>query len=147
MKVVLLSDVKSQGKKGEIINVSDGYARNFLFKNNLAVEATANMVNSITLAKKAEEHRHQVEKEEAMALAKKLDAIVVTVKIKVGESGKLFGALNSASIAEALEGQGISIDKKKIVVETPIKNLGSYVVVVKPYAEVTAKLKVNVEKL
>ena len=148
MKVILLKDVKGQGKKDDIIDVSDGYARNFLLKNGLAKEATATNVNSVNIAKKAEEHRKAVEKAEAMELAKKISAISVTVKIKVGETGKLFGALNTQAIADALKAQhNIDIDKKKIVLADPIKSIGVYTVTVKPYAEVSAKLQVNVSAL
>lgn len=148
MKVILLKDVKGQGKKNDIIEVSDGYARNFLLKNGLAKEATATNVNSINIAKKAEEHRKAVEKAEAVELAKKLGEISVTVKIKVGETGKLFGALNTQAIADAIKAQhGLDIDKKKIVLAEPIKSVGVYTVTVKPYAEVSAKLKVTVAAL
>ncbi len=148
MKVILLKDVKGQGKKDDIINVSDGYARNFLLKNGLAKEATSTNVNSVNIAKKAEEHRKAVEKAEAVELAKKISDISVSVKIKVGETGKLFGALNTQAIADALKAQhGLEIDKKKIVLSDPIKSVGSYTVTVKPYAEVSAKLKVTVSAL
>lgn len=148
MKVILLKDVKGQGKKDDIIDVSDGYARNFLLKNGLAKEATSTNVNSVNISKKAEEHRKAVEKAEAMELAKKINDISVTVKIKVGETGKLFGALNTQAISDALKVQhNIDIDKKKIVLADPIKLVGTYTVVIKPYAEVSAKLKVIVAAL
>lgn len=147
MKVILLKDVKGLGKKDDIKEVSDGYARNFLLKQGLAKEATATNVNSVNIAKKAEEHRRAVEKAEALELAKKLSATTVTIKVKVGETGKLFGALNTQAIADALAKEGISIDKKKIVLADPIKLVGAYEVTVKPYAEVSAKLKVVVKAL
>ena len=147
MKVILLKDVKGQGKKDDIIEVSDGYARNFLLKNNLAVQASATSVNSIKIAKAAEDHRKSVEKAEAIELAKKIETMHVVVEIKAGETGKLFGALNTQSIADALQKQGVSIDKKKIVLSDPIKTCGEYVITVKPYAEVSAKLKVTVKAL
>ena len=140
MKVILKADVKGQGKKGEIINVSDGYARNFLFKNNLAAEATASTLNSARISAEAAEHRKAVEKAAAQELKKKLDSETVTVKIKVGESGKLFGALNTQNIADALSAKGYEVDKKKIVIAEPIKALGRYSVTVKCYAEISAKL-------
>ena len=145
MKVILKADVKGQGKKGEIINVSDGYARNFLFKNNLATEATASTLNSARISAEAAEHRKAVEKAAAQELKKKLDSETVTVKIKVGESGKLFGALNTQNIADALSAKGYEVDKKKIVIAEPIKALGRYSVTVKCYAEISAKLTVIVE--
>lgn len=144
MKVILTQDVKSQGKKGDIINVSDGYARNFLFKNNLAVEANAANVNSINIKKAADAHRKQEEKAAAAELAKKLDATEVTVSIKTGENGRLYGSLGGGDIAAALEEKGIEIDKRKIVLTSPIKVLGTYKVSVKPYAEITATLTVHV---
>lgn len=147
MKVILKADVKGQGKKGEIINVSDGYARNFLFKNNLAAEATAQVVNNARISAEAAEHRKAVEKAAAEELKKKLDAESVTVKIKVGESGKLFGALNTQNISDALAAKGYEIDKKKIAISEPIKSLGRFTVNVKLYAEISAKLTVVVEAL
>lgn len=147
MKVILKADVKGQGKKGDIINVSDGYARNFLFKNGLAAEATASVVNSARISAEAAEHRKAVEKAEALELKKKLEGESVTVKIKVGETGKLFGSLNNQQIADALAEKGITVDKKKIVISEPIKSVGRYTVTVKCYAEVSAKLSVTVEAL
>ena len=147
MKVVLLADVKGQGKKNDIIEVSDGYARNFLIKNKLAQEATATLVNSLKLSKAADERRKAIEKAEALELAKKLNGTTVTVKIKAGETGKLFGALNTQSVADALAAAGYQIDKKKIVLNDVIKAVGIYEVVVKPYAEVSAKIKVEVVAL
>lgn len=147
MKVILLKDVKGLGKKDDIKEVSDGYARNFLLKTGSAKEATSTNVNSINIAKSAEQHRKSVEKAEAMELAKKLNATTVTVKVKVGETGKLFGALNTQAISDALAKMGIELDKKKIVLADPIKSIGVYEVAVKPYAEVSAKLKVVVEAL
>lgn len=147
MKVILTQDVKSQGKKGDILNVSDGYARNFLIKNNLAVEANASNVNSVNIQKAALVHKKQEEKAAAMELAEKLNKTTVCVKIKTGESGRLFGALNSQAIADALSADGIEVDKRKIVLAEPIKALGTYKVTVKPYAEVSATLTVKVEAL
>ena len=145
MKVILKADVKGQGKKGEVITVSDGYARNFLFKNGLAEEATASGLNAVRLAAEAAEHRKAVEKAAAIELKKQLDQTTVTVKIKVGESGKLFGALNTQAISEALDKMGITLDKKKIVIAEPIKALGRYTVTAKLYPEIAAKLTVIVE--
>ena len=147
MKVILTADVKGQGKKNDIINVSDGYARNYLIKNKLAVEATSSMVNSLEISKKADEHRKAVEKAEAVALAQRINGMNVVVKIKVGETGKLFGSLNTQSVADALKEKGVEIDTKTIVINDVIKSVGTYDVVVKPYAEVSAKIKVTVEAL
>lgn len=147
MKVILTQDVKAQGKKGDIVNVSDGYARNYLFKNNLAVEANATNVNSVNLQKAAVVHHKAEEKAAAVALAAKLNQTSVHIKIKTGENGRLFGALNTQAIADALRNSGIEVDKRKIVLAEPIKALGSYKVQVKPYAEVSATLTVIVEAL
>ena len=147
MKVILLKDVKGLGKKNDIKEVNDGYARNFLLRTGAAKEATSTNVNSVNIAKKAEEHRRAVEKAEAMELAKKIGATTVTIFVKVGETGKLFGALNTQAIADALAKEGIEVDKKKIVLSDPIKLVGAYEVTVKPYAEVSAKLKVVVKAL
>ena len=147
MKVILTQDVKGQGKKDDVIEVSDGYARNFLIKNKLAVEATSAMVNSIKIKKAADEHRRAEEKAAALELAKKISGNTVTVKIKVGETGKLFGALNTQAVADALKEAGYDIDRKKIVLPDVIKTVGVYEITVKPYAEVSAKIKVSVEAL
>lgn len=144
MKVILIQDVKAQGKKGDVIDVSDGYARNYLFKNNLAIEATSVNLNSLKRSKEAADHRKSVEKAEAQELAKRISGMTVTIKLKVSETGKIFGALNTQAIADALSKEGIDIDKKKIVLPEPIKTVGAHEVTVKPYAEVSAKLKVIV---
>lgn len=145
MKVILLKDVKGQGKKNDVIEVSDGYGRNFLIKNGLATVATSTQVNSINISKAAEEKRKAAEKAEAIKLAKELETKTVIVEIKTGETGKLFGALNTQAISDALKKQGVELDKKKIVLSDPIKSVGEYTITVKPYAEVSAKLKVIVK--
>ena len=145
MKVILLKDVKGQGKKNDVIEVSDGYGRNFLIKNGLATVATSTQVNSINISKAAEEKRKAAEKAEAIKLAKELETKTVVVEIKTGETGKLFDALNTQAIADAIKKQGVDIDKKKIVLSDPIKSVGEYTITVKPYAEVSAKLKVIVK--
>ena len=138
MKVILNADVKGKGKKGEIVNVSDGYARNFLFPKKLATEATAANLNAAKIAEDAKKHRRDVEKQEAAEL---------TVKGKCGEGTRLFGSITSAEIAEAIkEAHGVEVDKKKIVLSEPIKELGSYTVQVKVYAEIAVSVKVNVVK-
>lgn len=145
MKVILVKDVKAQGKKGDVIDVNDGYARNFLLKNKLAIEATSVNLNSLKVSQAAADYHKKVEKAEAEELAKRLNGMSVTVKLKVSETGKIFGALNTQAIADALAKEGIEIDKKKIVLPEPIKTVGTHTVTVKPYAEVSAKLKVVVE--
>lgn len=144
MKVILMQDVKAQGKKGDVIDVSDGYAKNFLLKNNLAIEATSVNLNSLKKSKEAADHRKSLEKAEAEELAKKISGMTVTIRLKVSETGKIFGALNTQAIADALSKEGIDIDKKKIVLPEPIKTVGAHTVTVKPYAEVSAKLNVVV---
>lgn len=147
MKVVLTADVKGQGKKNDIIDVSDGYGRNYLIKNKLAVEATPTMINSLKISKAADDHRKAVERAEAQKLAERIQGMNVVVKIKVGETGKLFGSLNTQAVSDALKEQGIDIDKKKIVLGEIIKSVGTYEVTVKPYAEISAKIKVTIEAL
>lgn len=145
MKVILNADVKGKGKKGDIVNVSDGYARNFLFPKNLAKEATAQNLNAAKVAQDAAKHKKLVEKAEAVALAEKLSGKTVQLKAKCGEGNRLFGAVTAAEVAEALkESMGIEVDKKKIALSGGIKELGTYDVAVKVYAEVSATIKVEV---
>ena len=145
MKVILNADVKGKGKKGEIVNVSDRYARNFLFPKNLAKEATAQNLNAAKVAQDAAKHKKLVEKAEALALAEKLSGKTVQLKAKCGEGNRLFGAVTAAEVAEALkQSMGIEVDKKKIALSGGIKELGTYDVAVKVYAEVSATIKVDV---
>ncbi|MGI6161085.1 MAG: 50S ribosomal protein L9 [Christensenellales bacterium] len=145
MKIILQKDVKGTGKKGEIIEVSDGFARNYLLPRKLAVEATAGNLNSAQLKIDAEKHRKATEKDEAQRVADKIKSLTVTIKAKAGETGRLFGAITNKEIADALEAQhGVKMDKKKISIE-PIKNVGEYEAVVKVYAEIQARLGVKVE--
>ena len=145
MKFILNADVKGKGKKGDIVNVSDGYARNFLFPKNLAKEATAQNLNAAKVAQDAAKHKKLVEKAEALALAEKLSGKTVQLKAKCGEGNRLFGAVTAAEVAEALkESMGIEVDKKKIALSGGIKELGTYDVAVKVYAEVSATIKVEV---
>lgn len=147
MKVILLEDVKSLGKKGETVNVSDGYARNLLLPKKLGVEATAKNLNELKL-QKAHEDKVAAEKlEEARTFAKELEEKSVTVAIKVGEGGKVFGSVSTKEIAEAAKAQlGYDIEKKKMQLSTPIKVLGTTEVPVKLHPKVTAKLKVIVKE-
>ena len=145
MKVILNTDVKGKGKKGEIVNVSDGYARKFLFPKNLAKEATAQNLNAAKVSQDAAKHKKLVEKAEALALADKLSGKTVQLKAKCGEGNRLFGAVTAAEVAEALrQSMGIEVDKKKIALSGGIKELGTYDVAVKVYAEVSATIKVDV---
>ncbi len=145
MKVILLKDVKGQGKAGEVKNVSDGYARNFLIPNKLAVEATDKNLNELKSKQASEEHRRQQELAEAKALANKISNVEVVIRAKCGENGKLFGSVTNKEIADALKAQhALDVDKKKIVLPDPIRNLGDFTLDVKVYPEVTAKLRVKV---
>lgn len=146
MKVLLLEDVKGQGKKGQIVNVSDGYARNFLFPKKLATEASAKIINDIKNQNDAKEFKRQEEKKAAIATADKLKDVVLVFKTTGGADGKLYGAVTAKDIADKLEEQcGIVVDKRKVVVAENIKTVGEYTIDVKLFPEVSAKLKVKVE--
>ena len=145
MKVILLEDVKSLGKKGQIVNVSDGYARNFVLPKKLGLEATSKNLNDLKLQKANEEKVAQQILDEAKELAQKVEAGKVEVKIKVGEGGRTFGSVSTKEIAVAVKEQmGYDIDKKKIQLKDAIKALGTHVVPVKLHQKVTAELKVIV---
>ncbi|MEG0128424.1 50S ribosomal protein L9 [Clostridium sp.] len=145
MKVILKADVKGTGKKGEVINASDGYARNFLFPKGLAVEATTGNMKSHDIQKAAEAKRKAEELDAAKELAKKISDLTVSLKVKTGDNGKVFGSVTSKDIAEALEKEhGIKVDKKKVDIKDAIKTVGVYTVDVKVYPEVIGKLKVNI---
>ena len=147
MKVILNEDVKGKGKKGDIVTVSDGYARNFLFPKKLAVEASSSNLNAATIAKNAQIHRTQVAKEEAIALGEKLRKVTVELKGKCGDGPRLFGSVTSQEVADAINKQmGTNIDKKKITIPSPIKELGEYTVSLKLFAEVSVPVKINVVK-
>ncbi len=145
MKVILLEDVKSLGKKGEIVNVNDGYARNCILPKKLGVEANNKNLNDLKLQKKKEEKIAQELLDAAKELAAKIEAGKVEVTIKTGEGGRTFGSVSSKEIATAVKEQmGLEIDKKKIQMKDSIKNLGTFIVPVKLHAKVTAELKVHV---
>ena len=147
MKVILLQDVKGKGKKGQMIEVSDGYARNFMLPRKIAIEATADAVNTMRMNDKATQERIAREKAEAMEVSKKLRELTVTVTAKGGGNGRLFGSITNAEIAEALEKKaGIKLDKRKIVMSDPIKNVGTYTVTCKLGYEITAPLTVKIEE-
>ena len=147
MKVILLQDVKSQGKKGDVINVSDGYARNFLLTKGLGVEATQQNLNDIKLKKANDEKIAAEELAAAKKLTDELKEVEVTVRIKAGADGKTFGSVSSKEIAEAVKQQkGLELDKKKIVVKDPIKALGNYKIPVKLHPEVTGEFTLIVDK-
>ena len=146
MKVILLQDVKTLGKKGESVNVNDGYARNFILKKNLGLEATGKNLNDLKLQNRNAEKVAKEKLEAAQKLAKDLEDKSVTVKIQAGVEGKVFGSISSKEIAlEAKKQLGLEIDKKKIVIPDAIKSLGTYNVNIKLHKDVTATLAVKVE--
>ena len=145
MKVVLLADVKGHGKKGELVNVSDGYARNFLFPKKLAVAADAAALANAKAKEDAKAYKIEQDKAEARATAEKLSGIVVKIKATAGADGRLYGSITTADIAAALKEQtGIELDKRKIVAEGPIKAHGTYTLTVKLYTEITGTLNLVV---
>lgn len=147
MKVVLLKDVKGTGKKGEIKEVSDGYAKNFLLKNGSAKVADNSALAENKTKQSATAFHKANEIAAARALADRLDRQKVVVKIKCGENGKTFGSITSKEIADALAQKGFEVDKKKVELAAPIKNLGAYNIVVRVYPEITAKILVEVVAL
>ena len=146
MKVILLQDVKGKGKKGQLLEVSDGYARNFMLPRKIAIEATADAVNTMRMNDKATQERIAREKAEAMETAKKLRELTVTVTAKGGGNGRLFGSVTNQEIADALKAKaGIVLDKRKIVIADAIKNVGTYTVTCKLGYEISAPLTVRID--
>lgn len=146
MEIILIQDVKALGKKGDIVKVSDGYARNFILPKKLGLEATKQNLNDLNTQKAAEERRQKEILSEAHGLSKKFEDVTIKVNIKAGEGGKTFGSVSSKEIAAALKDQfGLDLDKKKIVLAEAIKNAGAYTVGVKLHPKVTAELKIMVE--
>lgn len=147
MKVILTQDVKGQGRKGQVVNVSDGYARNFLFTKGLAIEATNANLNDLKGKKESAEYKIKTDTDEAKKIAETMKELVVNLKAKAGDNGKLFGSITSKDVAEALTNQHhIKLDKKKFVLPEGIKTLGVTEVTVKLYTGITGTLRVNVEK-
>jgi large subunit ribosomal protein L9 len=144
MQVILREDVDNLGKIGDLVKVKDGYARNFLVPQKKAIEATPKNLHAMDHARKMVSDRLRKLKKEATADADRIKALAVSIKVKVGEEGKLFGSVTTMDIAEAMKAQGVVIDKRRIVLEEPIKRLGDYTVPVKLHADVTADLKVTV---
>ena len=145
MKVILLQDVKKMGKKGDVIEASDGYARNYLFPKKLAVEANSTNMNNLKSKQESNQYRKDVEKQEAQKIAEKLKGIMLKVRVKAGENGKIFGGVTSREIAEGLKKDyNIVIDKKKIMLADTVKTLGTITVDIKLYEGVTGKLKVDI---
>lgn len=147
MKVVLLQDVKGQGKKGELKDVNDGYARNYLLPKKLAEEATSTVMNDLKQKEASRKLQLEKERKEALVVKEKLDKTVVSVKVKCGEGDRTYGSVTAQEIAEALKEIGIEIDKRKLVIKENIRTLGSYVIEVKVYAGISANLKINVIRL
>lgn len=146
MKVILTQDVKSQGKKGDVINVSDGYANNFLIKKGLAIPATNENMNILKQKNASEEHKRQVELDNAKELKAFLDGKEVVIITKTGEGGKLFGSITSMDIADAVKKNlDTEIDKRKILLKENIKTAGIYEVEIKLHKDVSAKIKVNIK--
>ena len=145
MKVILLQDVKGKGKKGQMIEVSDGYARNFMLPKKIAIEATADAVNTMRMNDKATQERIAREKAEALEISKKLREMTLTVTAKGGGNGRLFGSVTNQEIADALaKTAGIKLDKRKIVISDSIKNVGTYTVTCKLGHEISAPLTVKI---
>ncbi|WP_422658951.1 50S ribosomal protein L9 [Paenibacillus sp. EC2-1] len=144
MKVIFIKDMKGQGKKGQVKEVSEGYAQNFLFPRGVARPATEGNMKTLEQQNASEQKRKQQEKDEAIALGKQLEEMTVSVKAKSGEGGRLFGAITSKQIAETLAAQNIKIDKRKIELSEPIRHLGVTQVPVKLHPEVKATLKVQI---
>lgn len=148
MKVILLQDVKGKGKKGQMLEISDGYARNFLLPKKLAIEATPDAVNTMRMNDKAAAEKAAKERAEAVEISRQLREMTVVVTAKGGGAGKLFGSITSQEIADALKAKsGIAIDKRKIVLSDPIKNVGTYTVQCKLGYEITAPLTVKIEEI
>ncbi len=148
MKVILLQDVKGKGKKGQLLEISDGYARNFLLPKKLAMEATPDAINTMRMNDKAAAEKAAKERAEAMEISKQLREMTVTVTAKGGGAGKLFGSVTNQEIADALKAKaGIVLDKRKIVLSDPIKNVGTYTVQCKLGYEITAPLTVKIEEM
>ena len=147
MKVILLQDVKGKGKKGQMLEVSDGYARNFMLPRKLAIEATADAINTMKMNDKATQERIAREKAEALALSKQLREMTLVVTAKGGGAGRLFGSVTNQEIADTLKTKaGINLDKRKIVISDPIKSVGTYTVTCKLGYEITAPLTVKIEE-
>ncbi len=145
MKVILQTDVKGMGKRGDIVNASDGHARNYLFPKKLAVPADKQNLNELSARKSSEAHKKELEKKEAIRIKEIIENKALTLKVKAGENGKTFGSITSKEISDSIEKElGEKIDKKKIVIQNPIKAVGSYTVDLKLFEGIVAKLKVNI---
>ena len=147
MKVILLQDVKGKGKKGQMLEVSDGYARNFMLPKKMAIEATPDAINTMRMNDKATQERIAKEKAEALAISKQLRELTLVVTAKGGGAGRLFGSVTSQEIADALKAKtGITLDKRKIMIADTIKSVGTYTVTCKLGYEISAPLTVKIEE-
>ena len=146
MKVILLQDVKGKGKKGQMIEISDGYARNYMLPRKLATEATPDAVNTMRMNDKATQERQAKERAEALELRNRMKDMTVVVTAKGGGAGRLFGSVTNQEIADALAKTGIKLDKRKITIAEPIKNVGTYTVTCKLGYEINAELKIEVKE-
>ena len=147
MKVILLQDVKGKGKKGQLLEVSDGYARNYMLPRKIAIEATADAVNTKNMNDKAAAEKAAKERAEALDISHKLREMTLIVKAKGGGAGRLFGSVTNQEIADALKSStGINLDKRKITISDPIKNVGTYTVTCKLGYEISAPLTVKIEE-
>ena len=145
MKVILMQDIKGVGKKDEVINASDGYARNFLFPKKMAVEANTENMAKLKGRNDSKQHKKDVQKQEALDISKKLENITLTLRVKAGENGKIFGGVTAKEISEELNKQyQIKIDKKKIDLKETIKNLGTFTIDAKLYEGVICKIKIKI---
>lgn len=144
MKVIFLRDVKGKGKQGEVKNVSEGYARNYLFPNNLAVEANQGNLKTLEVKKKSEQKKEEQELQDAKNLQAKIEDTTLEFRTKAGEGGRLFGSITSKQIAEELKKKNLKVDKRKIELNDPIRTLGVTNVSIKLHSDVTATLKVQV---
>lgn len=147
MKVILLQDVKGKGRKGQLLEVSDGYARNYMLPRKIAIEATPDAINTVKMNDKATQERIAREKAAAQELAKQLREMTLTVSAKGGGQGRLFGAVTNQEISSALQGVGITLDKRKIQIAEPIKNVGTYTVTCKLGYEISAPLTVKIQEV
>lgn len=148
MKVILMQDIKGVGKKDEVINANDGYARNFLFPRKLAVEANTENMSKLKGRQDSVNFKKEQEKENAEKIKKKLSEMLLTIKVKAGENGKIFGSITSKEISTELKKQyNVDIDKKKILLKQAIKEIGTFTIDVKLYEGITGKLKININEL
>ena len=147
MKVILLNDVKGSGKKGDVVNVSDGYAKNFLFPKKLAQEATPKAMNELKNLKQAEQHRIEVQMKEAQEIASQLNEKTLKMYVNAGQNGRLFGSVTSKEVSlEIKKCFNIDIDKRKIIIKDEIKTFGTYECEVKLYKGITAKIYISVSE-